>query len=163
MKNIGNPIDFFDNDDEKIKEYEILKKFKSHNILKERVDLYKDFTLNLLYKVYDTYLGIEYIKTVENAKGHYNWCFGKVADEFYDQELDFYRNDKLYEYFLNYYIDQFYSQENQPTINDIKNFWIDIFNYKKQNKRKNEFDALIELYEIFDESLNVNAKLISEN
>ena len=153
----------FNHDDEKIKEYQILKKFKSHNILNERLDLYKDFTINLLYKIIDTYLGIEYINSIEHAKGHYNWCFGKVLEEFHEQEIDFYNNEELYDYFFDFYLDHFYRLEKQPTLNNLKIFWTNIFNHKKLNKTKNEFEALIELYEIFDYSLRHSDKFIIEN
>lgn len=157
MKRIINEL-YLNYNEEFIKEYEILKKFKSHNILKERVDLYQDFSINLLHKIYDTYLGIEYINTKKVATGHYNWCYGKILDQFEDQELDFYGNDELYDYFLNYYMDQFYSQKNQPTISHHKKLWIEIFNHKKTNKNKDEFETLIELYLIFDLSLDEKNK-----
>lgn len=154
---------YFNHNDDNIKEYEILKKFKSHNILKERVDLYRDFSINLLYKIYNTYLGFEYINTKKKAIGHYNWCFGKLLEEFDEQEIDFYCNDELYDYFLEYYLDQFYSLSEQPPINHHKNIWIEIFNHKKTNKSKNEFEVLIELYLIFDVSLDEKYKLVETN
>jgi hypothetical protein len=160
MKHIENYTYFNHEDDDEIKEYEILKKFKSHNILKERVDLYKDFSLNLLYKIYDTYLGVEYIKNKKDAIGHYNWCFGKVLEEFDEQEIDFYGNDELYDYFLDYYIDQFYSLNKEIPINHHKKIWLEIFNHKKSSKSKNEVEILIELYIIFDFSLDNKHKLV---
>ena len=69
-----------------IKELEMMKKFKSYNIIRERVEIYKDFTINLLYYIYDTYLGKDYIKTEKDMRGHFTWCYGKVLDEFYDEE-----------------------------------------------------------------------------
>lgn len=145
-------------DNEEIREFEILKKFKSHNILRERVELYKDFTLNLLYEIYDSYLGKEYINTKKDVEGHYNWCFGKVLDEFDDQEIDFYGNDDLYNYFFTYYLDQFYISKKQLPVTQHKKMWTEIFNYKKLNKNKNEFEVLIELYQIFDVSLDAKHK-----
>jgi len=142
------------NDNNSLREYEVLKKFKSHNILKERVDLYKDFAINLLHKIYETYLGKNYIKSKFDIEGHYNWCFGKVLEEFDDQEIDFYGNDSLYNYFLAYYYDQFYNREKPHPMSHHKRMWLNIFNYKKQNKIKEEFELLVELYQIFDKSLD---------
>lgn len=146
-------LDNYFNDDNLLKEYDVVKKFKSYNILKERVDLYQDFAINLLHKIYETYLGKNYIKSKIDIEGHYNWCFGKVLEEFYEQDIDFYGNDGLYNYFLAYYYDQFYNREKQHPINHHKKMWISIFNYKKQNKIKEEFELLVELYQIFDKSL----------
>ena len=162
MKRVINDL-YQDYNDEFIKEYEILKKFKSHNILRERVDLYKDFSINLLYKIYDTYLGIEYIKTRKDVIGHYNWCYGEILNQFYDQEIDFYGNDELYDYFLKYYVDQFYVQKNQPAISFHKKIWNEIFDHKKTNKSKSEFEVLIELYLIFDISLDEKNKKVEVN
>ena len=141
------------NDKDLIKEFEIVKRFKSQNILKERVDLYRDFSINLLHFIYDTYLGKEYIKSKHDIIGHYNWCFGKVLEDFFDQEIDFYGNDELYNYFLGYYYDQFYKLEKPQTINHYKKLWNDIFSHNKSNKPKNRLDVLVELYQIFDKSL----------
>lgn len=162
MKRETNSL-YLNHSDEYIKEYEILKKFKSHNILRERVDLYKDFSINLLYKIYDTYLGINYINTKKDAIGHYNWCYGKILDEFDDQEIDFYGNDELYDYFLDYYMDQFYQQKNQPAITYHMKTWTEIFNHKKTNKSRNEFEVLIELYLLFDISLDNKNKEVELN
>lgn len=152
MKIIKNDV-YFDNDEEIIKEYEILKNFKSYNILKERIDLYKDFTINLLYILYDSYLGIEYIKTKKDATGHYNWCYGKILDQFNDQEIDFYGNNLIYDYFLKFYLDQFYSEKKQESLNYYVKFWSEIFEHKKNNKKKNDFDVLLEIYQKFNTSL----------
>mgnify|MGYP006288452681 CR=1 FL=1 len=164
MGNIKKPIiELVFDDDEEIKEYQILKKFKSHNILNERLDLYRDFTINLLYKIYDTYLGIEYIDSMEKANGHYNWCFEKILHEFNEQEINFYHNDLLYDYFFDFYLTKFYKLEKQPKFSEMKNFWLNIFDYKKLNKTKKEFDVLIELYEIFDISMVINDKELITN
>lgn len=149
---------YFDYNDELIKEFEILKKFKSHNILKERVELYKDFTLNLLNHIYTSYLGREYIKTKRDVEGHYNWCFGKVLEEFDDQEIDFYGNDDLYNYFFRYFYDQFYNSTKQLPVSQHRKMWTEIYNHKKLNKNKNEFEVLVELYQIFDSSLDSKHK-----
>lgn len=141
------------NDDNILREYDVVKKFKSHNILKERVDLYNDFSINLLHKIYETYLGENYIDTKFKINGHYNWCFGKVLEEFDDQEISFYHNDSLYDYFLTYYYDQFYKREKQYPISHHKKVWNNMFNHKKNNKLKGEFELLVELYLIFDKSL----------
>ena len=146
--------------DNLLKEYEVVKKYKSYNILKERVELYKDFAINLLYYINDTYLGKEYIKTKHDMEGHFNWCFGKVLDEFYDQDIDFYGNDKLYNYFFTYYHDQFYTQDKPQSINAYKKLWESIFSFKKGGNEKRILELLVELYQIFDESLNSTNKIL---
>lgn len=139
--------------DEKVKEFEMVKKFKSHNIIKERVELYKDFTINLLYYINDTYLGKEYINTERDIEGHFNWCFGKVLSEFDEEEISFYGNDELYEYFLGYFLDQFYITKQPEALSHYEKFWENIFELRR-NKNRKVFEVLLEIYEIFDKSIN---------
>jgi hypothetical protein len=146
--------------DEKLKEFEMVKKFKSHNIIKERVELYKDFTINLLNYINDTYLGKEYIKTPHDIEGHFNWCYGKVLSEFDDEEISFYGNDELYDYFYGYFLDQFYQADHPEPLSHYEKFWENIFELRK-NKNRKVFEVLLEVYEIFDKS--INDKEMNEN
>lgn len=141
-----------------LNEYEIVKEFKTHNILKERIDIYRDFTINLLHYIFDSYLGKEYINNEKDVIGHFNWCFTQVLQEFYDEELDFYGNTSIYEYFYNFYSDQFYFTETNKTINYFVNFWEDIFDYKKDKKKK-YFDVLVEMYDIFNSSIEKKERI----
>lgn len=138
--------------DENIKELEMTRKFKSYNVIKERVELYKDFTLNLLYYVYDTYLGNEYIKTEYDIRGHFTWCYRKVLEDFEREGIYFHENEELYDYFYGYYLDQFYKKNKLETLSHYEKFWENIFEIKKTKKR-NIFEVLLELYEIFDKSI----------
>lgn len=148
-----NRVKYFD-DDDILKEYEIMKKMKSHNIIRERVDLYKDFTINLINYIYDTYLGKEYINKEDDIRGHFDWCYNKVLDEFAEENIFFHENDDLYYYFFQYFHSQFYQIDEIKEIKYYIEFWDNIFNINKKNKNKKVFDILIELYEIFDVSVN---------
>ena len=145
----------------RVKEFEMMKKFKSYNIIRERVELYKDFTINLLHYIHHTYLGKEYIKTEKEILEHFTWCYGKVLNEFYDEEISFYENGELFEYFYTYYVDQFYKKETVENISHHEKFWENIFEIRNSKNRK-VFEVLLELYEIFDNSLNTNDKKIPE-
>lgn len=141
-------------DDDEVYELEIVRKFKSHNVIKERVELYKDFTINLLHYIYDTYLGSEYIRSNKDRRGHFAWAYGKVLAEFEDEGIDFYGNDDLFEYFFIYFSDQFYEMKEIQPLSYYIRFWNDIFDLSK-NKQRKKFDVLLEIYEIFDQSLEM--------
>lgn len=141
------------NDKEVLNEFEIVKKFKSHNVIKERIDIYRDFAINLLYYLYETYLGKEYIHTETDTKGHFNWCFNKVLEEFEEEEISFYGNDEIYEYFYGYYLAQFYTIPNMLPISHHQKLWEDIFDYSKPNKSKKNFEILLEIYNMFEKSI----------
>ena len=139
-------------DNDILNEYDIVKEFKTHNILKERIEIYRDFCINLLYYIYDSYLGKEYIFKEKDVIGHFNWCYIKVLDEFYEEDIDFIDNKSMYEYFYKFYSNQFYFAETKKTLNYFINFWDDIFNYKKDKKKK-YFDVLVEIYDVFNQSI----------
>ncbi|MFW5847587.1 MAG: hypothetical protein ACOCVF_01530 [bacterium] len=150
-------VKYYD-DDDMLKEYELMKKMKSHNIIRERVELYKDFTINLINYIYDTYLGNEYINKEDDIRGHFDWCYNKVLDEFLEEEINFHENNDLYYYFYQYFYTQFYEIDKEKPLENYIEFWENIFNIQKKNKNKRVFDILLELYEIFDISINYKIK-----
>ena len=157
-------LDWNSNNNEELTEFDILKSFNSYNVIKERIELYKDFTKNLLYYINDTYLGQEYIKTEKDIRNHFTWCYGKVLEEFYDEEIDFYGNDDLFNYFYEYYKDQFYKiKKSSNVLQYFMKFWDKIFDYKNSKKNRREFEVLLELYEIFDFSLSKKLKKRNNN
>ena len=123
-------------------------------IIKDRVEVYKDFALNLLYYIHYYYLDRVTLGKDVDIYNHYSWCFNKVCDEFKKEELDFSTNGTLKDYFFAYYYHQFYvASENQDTtLRYFESFWKNIFEIDK-HKNKNVINILIELYEIYDKSV----------
>ena len=58
-------------------------------IVKDRVEIYKDFALNLLYYINHYYIDYESINADEDIGNHFNWCFNKVCDEFLLEGINF--------------------------------------------------------------------------
>lgn len=131
-----------------------MRSFKSNNVIKERVELYKDFTLNLLYHIYNTYLGNQFISSDEDILGHFKWAFDKVLDEFLEEEIIFFESKNLFNYFYAYYYSQFYKMDKIHQLSYYVNFWKDIFYVKNQKTNKKKFQVLLEMYELFDQCLN---------
>jgi len=133
-------------------------------IVKDRVEIYKDFTINLLYYIVDYYLDKKTLSNDVDIKNHYNWCFNKVCDEFKRENIEFIGNDKLKKYFYNFYYHQFYKREihansEEFTLFSYEKFWRNIFEIDKQ-KNKNVINTLIELYNIYDISINRNKNIL---
>lgn len=128
---------------------------KKYIIVKDRVEIYKDFTLALLYYIHKYYIDKESLSEEEDIRNHFNWCFKKVCDEFLEEDLDFTKNIDLNEYFFNYYYHQFYNstKEQDISFNYFEKFWKNIFEINRQ-KNKNIINILIEIYKIFDKSVN---------
>lgn len=133
-------------------------------IIKDRVEIFKDFTLNLLYYIHHYYIDKESLSADEDIRNHYNWCFKKVCDEFLKEEIDFSKNEELKEYFYRYYYHQFYKidmnfTENDGSLEYYEKFWKTIFEIDRQ-KNKNIINILIEIYNIYDKSVNQEKNIL---
>jgi ribosomal protein S19 len=155
MKNNKTRLDriIVADDKELLTEYQYMKQLKANNVIKERVELYRDFVINLIHHISSTYFGKEYIKTEEDIIGHYSWAFNKVLAEFEEEGINFHNVKDLKQYFFNYFYAKFYSVDVLPSIKYFVSFWDDIFDLKP-NKTQMVFNALIEVYLIFDKALN---------
>lgn len=131
-------------------------------IIKDRVEIYKDFTLNLLYYINKYYIDKKTLSDDVDIRNHFNWCFNKVCNEFLKEEIDFTQNDELREYFFTYYYHQFYKANDyvqDTSLKDFEKFWRTIFDIEKQ-KNKNFVNILIEIYKIYDKSISKEKNIL---
>ena len=130
------------------------KIYKQYGVNLEKCELYKDFTLSLLFLIFDTYMGDDLMST-DDQINHFNWCWIKNNDTFKKEGLKF-EDELLYEYFFEFMFEVFYSSPKLLGYNYVDKplitIWVDLFNFKN-NKTNSELDALIELYLIFEKSL----------
>ncbi|MFW6219310.1 MAG: hypothetical protein ACOC33_00450 [bacterium] len=139
----------------KLPKFEIIKVYKKHGIIREKLELYKDFVTNLSQTILDSYFGKEYIKTEEDVIGHYNWSYNKVINQFKEEDIYFDENDnELYSYFFNYYLDTIYLSDKIISDDIFLIYWTKFF--KDSIKTNSELNALIEIYEIFENSLIID-------
>lgn len=132
-------------------------------IVKDRVEIYKDFAINLLHYIIKYYIDYESLNNDKDIKNHFNWCFNKVCDEFLLEGINFKDNKELREYYYIYYYNQFYKAQNNPTqdisFSYFEKFWKLIFEVDKQ-KNKNIINILIEIYNIYDKSINSEKNIL---
>lgn len=126
----------------------------NYTLIKDRIEIYKDFTLNLLYCIYDYYLDKETLFLDQDIKNHFMFCYNKICDEFLKEDVNFKNNNKLINYFYVYYYHHFYKIDENVEKEFFIDFWNIIFNVNK-HKNKNMLRILIELYKIFDESIKI--------
>lgn len=137
---------------------DIIMLYNENNIKYEKCELYSDFTQSLIMLVFDTYLGDDVTDVIGQA-GHFNWCWNKNISNFGKEGL-FFDCDLLFEYFLEFMMEVFYSSNEKDRMNftdkdkGILKLWLDIFDYTKL-KTNSDMDALIEVYKIFEMSLKV--------
>lgn len=134
---------------------------KKYSIVKDRVEIYRDFSINLLYYIHKYYLDKETLSNDEDIWNHFKWCFKKVCDEFLEEGLDFTNNKELKDYYFAYYYHQLYraNATQDTTLPHFEKFWKNVFEVDKQ-KNKNIINILIEIYNIYDKSINFERNIL---
>jgi hypothetical protein len=145
--------------DEGYNEFEIMKELKSNGVMKERIELYRDFVINLICYAHTTYFGRDFLKKDDDLKGHFNWAFNKVVAEFGQEGIMFINTVELREYFFEYFTQQFYNYDTLPTVKQYISFWDDIFSITPK-KHKNMMKILLDLYQVFDNALDHKKSLM---
>jgi len=132
-------------------------------IIKDRVEIYKDFVLSLLNYIIYYYIDYRTLNNDTDINNHYNFCFNKVCDEFLQEGINFKNNEELREYFYTYYYHQFYKAQENPdldiSLGAFEKFWKMVFEIEKQ-KNKNIIKILIEIYGVFDKSINQEKNIL---
>lgn len=123
--------------------------YTSNNVIYERVELYRDFTLTLDDLIESTYFGHDMLN-FDDRVNHFNWCWDKACNLLDLKTIDFKNNLKLYIYFHDLYFEVFYNEESTKHI-EVKNYWPTLFNCYIQ-KTRSEIDKFLYLYKIFEES-----------
>jgi hypothetical protein len=129
-------------------------------LIRDRLQLYKDFSFCLFYKILDYYLDPITLSAKEDIENHFNFCYDKTCNDFEKEEKYFKSNDSLRMYFYAYFFNQLYKAAQIPTIQYFEKFWNNIFDLDI-NKNKNMLGALVEIYQIFDTSLNKEKNLVN--
>lgn len=122
-----------------------------NNISYDRVEIYHDFIISLLYTINETYLGDDVIKCDVDRLSHFNWCWNKVIDNFNEENIKIQKKGEHFNYFYNYMITLFYLDK-ERTDDLIKNyliFWDDIM-ISIDSKTKSEYDLFVDVYKIMN-------------
>jgi hypothetical protein len=144
--------EFYEYLTEPMNENQIEVWLKANNIIPEYSELFYDFVMGLYYLVDMTYLGDDVISTNDDKKGHFNWCFNKIIDDFEKENIIFTSKGQHYEYFWSFFEDAFYSEDTRETTTNIHAFFKNIFNLKGR-KTKSELDMYTDLYKILENAL----------
>ena len=137
--------------------------FNVNNMIPEKGELFFDFCLSLFMLMKETYLGEEItpnetriILSDDDKLKHFTWCWNKNIENFMTEGIAI-NCLKLYDYFLQYMLEVFYSSEKKPSdyvdTGSLK-LWNDIFDYTK-SKTNSEMDTFIEIYKLFEKSIKM--------
>jgi hypothetical protein len=153
MRGKLHTIDFIEYISKPMKKDDILLMYRINNIIPERSALYLDFSQSLFDLVVSTYMGDELMDT-KRIKEHFDWCWKKTIGAFQKERI-YFESTELYNYFFTLFLESFYSEpdKSEKNVNKVLEFWQDIFKYST-SKTLSEIEAFIDLYKIFDKSLN---------
>lgn len=130
--------------------------YTKNDINFQKCELFNDFVKSLLLKIFETYMGDD-VTQPEEQLNHFNWCWNKTLEEFKVEGILF-ENANLYNYFLEFSFEVFYSNKEKTKKGfeiGILNIWNDLFNYSKI-KTNSDVDALVEIYSLMETSLKTN-------
>ena len=134
----------------------IMVLYNANNITHEKCELYSDFIQSVILIVFDTYMGDD-ITDMAQRKNHFKWCWDKNIENFKKEGIGV-ASLKLYNYFLEFMNEVYYSttnkSENTKINANILKLWSYIFDYDN-NKSKSDMDTLIEVYKLLEVSIKV--------
>ena len=135
---------------------DILLLLKINGFTVERANLLLDFVESITQKIIKTYLG-DTLMTTEDKRKHFDWCWKSVLKDFSKENIFFNKKGSLYDYFLSFFNEIFYLEQEKEEKKFQKTlyFIINSFNYKRL-KTKSEIDSFLDLYKIFNKSFEVS-------
>jgi hypothetical protein len=125
---------------------------KSHNISRERSELYHDFLVSLFTLIDDTYLGKDIVNNSEDIMKHFEWCFNKTISNFEMEKIYFNTKGNHFEYLWFFFYGAYYNSEPEDKRTKILLYFYRLFNINVM-KNRNELDAFTDLYKIFEQNL----------
>lgn len=123
--------------------------YSNHNITIEKCELYSDFTQSLYMLVFETYLGDD-VTDLHEQLNHFKWCWDKTRVVF-EKECLFFDNLDLYDYFLEFMLEVFYTAINKDEETILK-IWVELFDYNRP-KTNSDIHILTEIYDLMEKSL----------
>lgn len=135
--------------------------YSSNYIMFEKCDLYRDFVVSLSNLIFDTYMG-DSITNDEQRLNHFKWCWNRTIKNFEIEGIYFGENPELFDYFLNFMVEVYYSVDEKNSDTNINHniikLWKYIFNYKIV-KTRSDVDTFIDVYQMFEKSMKNGKKL----
>jgi hypothetical protein len=110
--------------------------------------------------VFDTYLGDDVTDETNRVK-HFKWAWNKNIDNFKLENIHFESTSEMYHYFLNFFIETFYSVSNKDDFPTLRPNMIKLWTYLFNNnvvKTRSDMDMLVEIYGLFSKSLEKSEK-----
>ena len=133
--------------------------FRVNNIIPEKMELYYDLSYSLYLLIRTTYLGYyddfsetKVKMTPEDNQNHFDWCWNKTIKNFKKENINFELKGEHYDYFLNLFVEIYYTQNKDIVRNSIDLFFNDLFNRDKPFTQV-DLDLVFNIYKSLDKNL----------
>ena len=129
-----------------------------NNMIREKIELFSDFSFALYNLITDTYLGDDEKNITKitlsdrEKKDHFDWCWNKNIENFNRENLFFNIEGDHYDYFSSFFRDAFYLQKDEKVRKSIEGFLRELFN-NFNNYTKSDLDMITEIYKMLDKNL----------
>jgi len=130
-----------------------------YKLVRDRVNIYRDFTINLIMYIFEYYLDKETLKLDEDIHNHFKFCFNKVCDEYLKEGINFKENSELLDYLYQYFYHQFYKSEQVEKMDYYVKWWDDVYAVDVQ-RNNNVLRLLVEIYLLFDKSITLEKNIL---
>ena len=152
---------FFNYVTKQVKPEEVDLWFKSNNIIPEKLELFSDFCQSLNQLIIETYLGesdspneTKVSMSEEDKINHFVWCWNKVIDNFGKEKIKFGKKGEHFDYFVSFFEEIFYKQENKKVRDSVTEFFEELFDLKKPFT-KSDLDMINSVYKSLDKNMVV--------
>jgi hypothetical protein len=150
---------FFNYVTKQVKPEEVDLWFRSNNIVFEKMELFSDFCQSLNSLIIETYLGetdspneTKVIMSDEDKINHFVWCWNKVIDNFSKEKIKFNKKGEHFDYFISFFQEIFYKQENKKIRDSVTFFFEDLFDLEKPFT-KSDLDMINTVYKSLDKNM----------
>jgi len=147
-----SPIEFYRYVTEPIPKKDLEIWFKANDIIIEKSELFFYFIKSLYVLVNKTYLGKDIINKEEDIVNHFQWCWDKGIDNLEKEGIFFKKRGPHYDYFWNFFLESFYGEKYEYTINKVDKFFSTLFKIDDK-KTKSELDIYTDLYKTLENNL----------
>jgi hypothetical protein len=139
---------------------EVVMWFDAHNMIHEKVELFGDIFKSLNYLIEDTYMGDTNVDSVEtkiilsqqDKESHFDWCWGKMVDNFFKENIIITSEGEHKEYLKSFYMDTYYNQTDKKVKMSVSIFLAEIFDMSKPFS-KSDLEMITEIYKMMDKNV----------
>jgi hypothetical protein len=145
---------------EEYSEFDITEKYKhqidiwyrTYSINRDKIILFYDFLLSLHTLIDETFSWFDVLYKEIDQRGHFDWCWNKIIENFNKEKIFFKDKGNHYEYFWNFFFEAYYLSKIDEKESRISEYFYKLFDFRYV-KSRSELDILTEVYKLFEQNL----------